>query len=86
MWIDPHEAGVYVGQCAQYCGTQHAKMLLRVVVEPREDFERWMASQQSAGDGSPTAWRRAGASSKPPPASIATRCRAPTLTARSALI
>jgi cytochrome c oxidase subunit 2 len=45
-WIEPHEAGVYVGQCAQYCGTQHAKMLLRVVVEPRENFERWIASQQ----------------------------------------
>ena len=46
MWIDPHEAGVYVGQCAQYCGTQHAKMLLRVVVESREDFDHWVASQQ----------------------------------------
>lgn len=46
MWIDPHEAGVYVGQCAQYCGTQHAKMLLRVVVESHEDFDRWVASQQ----------------------------------------
>ena len=28
MWIDPHETGVYVGQCAQYCRTQHAKMLI----------------------------------------------------------
>jgi cytochrome c oxidase subunit II len=46
MWIDPHEVGVYVGQCAQYCGVQHAKMLLRVVVESREDFDRWVASQQ----------------------------------------
>ncbi len=46
MWIDPHEAGVYVGQCAQYCGTEHAKMLLRVVVEPREHFERWIANQR----------------------------------------
>ena len=46
MWIDPRETGVYVGQCAQYCGTQHAKMLLRVVVESREDFDRWVASQQ----------------------------------------
>jgi len=45
MWIDPHEVGVYVGQCAQYCGTQHAKMLLRVVVESRADFERWIANQ-----------------------------------------
>jgi len=47
MWIEPRDVGVYVGQCAQYCGTQHAKMLLRVVVEPRADFERWAASQRS---------------------------------------
>ncbi|MGB8769298.1 MAG: cytochrome c oxidase subunit II [Candidatus Korobacteraceae bacterium] len=46
MWIDPHEIGVYVGQCAQYCGTQHAKMLLRVVVQSRPDFERWVAEQR----------------------------------------
>jgi cytochrome c oxidase subunit II len=46
MWIDPHETGVFVGQCAQYCGTQHAKMLLRVVVESREDFDRWITSQK----------------------------------------
>ena len=46
MWIEPHDAGIYVGQCAQYCGTQHAKMLLRVVVQSREDFDRWVASQQ----------------------------------------
>jgi len=45
MWIDPHETGVYVGQCAQYCGTQHAKMLLRVVVESREDFDKWLANE-----------------------------------------
>ena len=46
MWIEPHEAGIYVGQCAQYCGTQHAKMLLRVIVESRADFERWTADQR----------------------------------------
>ena len=46
MWIDPHETGVYLGQCAQYCGTQHAKMLLRVYVEPRVDFDRWVQAQQ----------------------------------------
>jgi len=39
MWIDPHETGLYLGQCAQYCGTQHAKMLLRVYVDSREDFD-----------------------------------------------
>jgi cytochrome c oxidase subunit 2 len=45
MWIDPHEIGVYLGQCAQYCGTQHAKMLLRVYVQSREDFDRWAQQQ-----------------------------------------
>lgn len=46
MWMEPTRAGLYVGQCAEYCGTQHAGMLLRVVVEPREEFERWVAQQQ----------------------------------------
>lgn len=44
-WLDPHESGVYVGQCAQYCGIQHAKMLLRVYAEPKEQFERWVQAQ-----------------------------------------
>ncbi len=45
-WIDPHETGLYLGQCAQYCGTQHAKMLLRVYVQPRDEFDRWIQEQQ----------------------------------------
>jgi cytochrome c oxidase subunit II len=45
-WIDPHDPGLYLGQCAQYCGTQHAKMLLRVYVESRADFDRWVQTQQ----------------------------------------
>jgi cytochrome c oxidase subunit II len=58
MWIDPEKPGLYVGQCAEYCGTQHAKMLLRVYVETREDFDRWVREQRrpsaeiaSAADG-----------------------------------
>lgn len=39
MWIDPHETGLYLGQCAQYCGVEHAKMLLRVYVQSRPDFD-----------------------------------------------
>jgi cytochrome c oxidase subunit II len=46
MWIDPHETGVYLGQCAQYCGLQHAMMLLRVYVQTRADFDRWMEQQR----------------------------------------
>ena len=45
-WMDPHETGIYLGQCAQYCGTQHAKMLLRVYVQSRADFDKWIAEQE----------------------------------------
>src|SRR5712671_1284893 len=44
-WIEPTETGLYLGQCAQYCGTQHAKMLLRVSVDSRAAFDRWIAEQ-----------------------------------------
>jgi cytochrome c oxidase subunit II len=46
MWMDPKRTGVFLGQCAQYCGTQHAKMLLRVSVDGREDFATWVRAQQ----------------------------------------
>jgi cytochrome c oxidase subunit II len=50
MWIEPQEAGVYLGQCAQYCGTQHAKMLLRVYVQSHDDFEAWVKEQHRKVD------------------------------------
>ncbi|HEY0797208.1 MAG TPA: cytochrome c oxidase subunit II [Acidisarcina sp.] len=46
MWVDPHKVGLYEGQCAQFCGAQHAKMLLRVYVETPEDFQRWIGTQR----------------------------------------
>jgi cytochrome c oxidase subunit II len=45
-WLDPHDTGLFLGQCAQYCGTQHAKMLLRVYVDSPEDFKTWIRAQQ----------------------------------------
>jgi cytochrome c oxidase subunit 2 len=46
MWIDPQAPGLYLGQCAQYCGTQHAKMLLRVYAQSPEDFAAWLKQQE----------------------------------------
>lgn len=46
MWLDPETAGLYLGQCAQYCGTQHAKMLIRVYADSPADFAAWIARQQ----------------------------------------
>src|SRR5215813_10456950 len=60
MWMDPHRTGVFLGQCAQYCGVQHAKMLLRVSVDSPEDFDAWVRAQQKAPTDDPavTAGRR----------------------------
>jgi cytochrome c oxidase subunit 2 len=46
MWVDPQRTGVFLGQCAQYCGTQHAKMLLRISVDGPEEFASWVRAQQ----------------------------------------
>jgi cytochrome c oxidase subunit 2 len=46
MWIDPRQEGTFLGNCAEYCGTQHANMALRVVVQSPEEFQRWVAEQQ----------------------------------------
>jgi cytochrome c oxidase subunit II len=46
MWIEPQQTGVYLGQCAQFCGVEHAKMLLRVYVDTPEDFAAWVKNQQ----------------------------------------
>lgn len=48
-WIDPKHAGLYVGQCAQFCGVEHAKMLLRVYVDTPEQFAAWVKDQQQPG-------------------------------------
>src|SRR5882672_916485 len=60
MWMDPQRAGIFLGQCAQYCGVQHAKMLLRVSVDSPEDFAAWVRSQQQPAvqDASVAAGRR----------------------------
>ena len=60
LWMDPHRRGIFLGQCAQYCGTQHAKMLQRVSVDTPEDFDAWVRAQQQAAarDESAVAGRR----------------------------
>ncbi|HEY7873859.1 MAG TPA: cytochrome c oxidase subunit II [Actinomycetota bacterium] len=45
MWLDALEPGRYRGQCAEFCGVQHAKMLFYVVAEPRPAFDEWVANE-----------------------------------------
>lgn len=41
----PLEAGVYLGQCAEFCGESHALMKMRLIAHEPEDFERWLANE-----------------------------------------
>jgi cytochrome c oxidase subunit 2 len=45
LWLQADLPGVFRGQCAEFCGLQHAHMALEVVAEPEDDFTRWQAQQ-----------------------------------------
>jgi cytochrome c oxidase subunit 2 len=47
-WIEADTPGVYVGQCSQFCGRQHAHMALSVIAEPRAQFDAWLAGQRQS--------------------------------------
>jgi cytochrome c oxidase subunit II len=47
MWLEADRPGVYHGQCAEYCGLQHAKMAIEVVAEPPDAFARWLERQRA---------------------------------------
>jgi cytochrome c oxidase subunit 2 len=44
-WIKASYPGRFEGQCAEFCGMQHAKMRLIVVAEPQESFDAWYKAQ-----------------------------------------
>jgi cytochrome c oxidase subunit 2 len=54
MWIDPQTTGLYLGQCAQYCGVQHAKMLIRVYADTPAEFATWVAHQKQPAVNDPS--------------------------------
>jgi cytochrome c oxidase subunit 2 len=47
--------GLYLGQCAEYCGNAHARMLLRVYVDEPKAFEAWQANQMKLAVDDPSA-------------------------------
>jgi cytochrome c oxidase subunit 2 len=42
-WLRADRPGEYRGQCAEYCGLQHAHMAFLVVAQPRREFDAWLA-------------------------------------------
>jgi len=46
--LQADRAGVFRGPCAEYCGDQHARMVLTAVAQEAGDFDRWLARQANA--------------------------------------
>ena len=44
-WLEADEPGVYRGECAEFCGMQHAHMELSVVAESRGAYDHWLQGQ-----------------------------------------
>jgi cytochrome c oxidase subunit 2 len=53
MWFESDKPGLYLGQCAEYCGTQHAHMLLRVYVDSPGEFQRWLDNERKPAVDAP---------------------------------
>src|SRR6185503_10842567 len=49
IWFRADTPGVYRGQCAEFCGLQHAHMAFLVVAQPRAEFTRWLLQQRTSG-------------------------------------
>ncbi|MEZ4585024.1 MAG: cytochrome c oxidase subunit II [Gemmatimonadales bacterium] len=50
LWFTADTTGNFSGQCAELCGIQHGRMMLRVIVQTQEEFDAWVESQRQ---GSP---------------------------------
>jgi cytochrome c oxidase subunit 2 len=44
--LEAARPGVYRGECAEFCGFQHARMSIDVVAQPRADYDAWLSAQQ----------------------------------------
>jgi cytochrome c oxidase subunit 2 len=48
IWIQADRPGRFEGQCAEFCGLQHAHMRLLVIAEPVEQYQAWLDAQRQA--------------------------------------
>jgi cytochrome c oxidase subunit II len=47
-WIQADEPGVYFGQCAEFCGVQHALMAMLLIAMPQDEFDQWVEDRLAA--------------------------------------
>jgi cytochrome c oxidase subunit II len=60
MWVQVDQPGTLEGACAEYCGTEHAWMRIRVVAQPSDQFQAWVHQQQQPAAAPTTDLERQG--------------------------
>ena len=60
MWFQADRPGTYRGECAEYCGTQHANMDFVVVAQSPGDFATWLQAQETVALAPSTDIQKAG--------------------------
>jgi cytochrome c oxidase subunit II len=58
--IESRKPGIFRGQCAEFCGLQHALMAFEVVVLPPDEFDEWLAAKQQPVPEPATPWLQRG--------------------------
>jgi len=76
--ITPTESGEYYGECAEFCGTQHAWMRFKVIVEPEDQFYGWVNGYRAGNLGTtdPEAQLPAGVARAPESLDLCLSCHA----------
>lgn len=60
MWLTSNQVGEFMGQCAEFCGVEHALMRIKVITQSQADFDAWVANQQEQAVQPQTAQEQAG--------------------------
>ncbi len=54
VWLEADTRGIYQGACAEYCGVEHARMLVYAIAQPQTEFDAWLAAQSRPAPAIPT--------------------------------
>ncbi|UWZ86676.1 cytochrome c oxidase subunit II [Occallatibacter riparius] len=58
--IEAAQPGEYQGQCAEYCGAEHARMRILAIAQTPNEYEAWLAGQRQPGNEPATEAAKAG--------------------------
>jgi cytochrome c oxidase subunit 2 len=53
LWYQTDRTGLFLGQCVEYCGNQHANMLIRMYVDSTDDYRKWFDNQKKPAVAAP---------------------------------